>query len=97
MTEPRKPSRTTKSSGSKGPSTTGQQTEPGSRWPMASADDPIFSRGYVIGSKRSTPSSPSTSAPAAKDTRAKERELFDKMRRVKVWPMAPDQEPDEKA
>ena len=35
--------------------------------------------------------------PPAKDARAKERELFEMMRRVKVWPIAPDREPDEKA
>ncbi len=49
------------------PSTTGQQTEPGSRWPMASADDPIFSRGWIIGGKRSTNSPALTPAPPSEN------------------------------
>ena len=35
--------------------------------------------------------------PAEEEARAKERELFARMRRVKVWPMAPDPDPDDKA
>lgn len=41
------------------PSTTARRTRPGSPFPMALPDDPIFSRGWLIGSVRSTPSSTS--------------------------------------
>ena len=47
------------------PSTTGPQTRTHLGFPMLSPDDPIFSRGFVVGSKRSMPSSPTIPAKAS--------------------------------
>lgn len=60
---------TKKKDASTAPSTTGQSPRMGLVFPMASEDDPIFSRGFVIGSKRSTRSpAPTPVTPSANKT-----------------------------
>jgi hypothetical protein len=61
-------SRKSKSSdqkGNKDPSTTGKKTWIDGDWPMLSPDHPLFTRGFVIGMRRSGSSSATGAATAS--------------------------------